>query len=48
LLRRYVPPSTLPTAIANGSEGWEGAAPEDSRTALSRANDSRSEADSHE
>jgi diadenylate cyclase len=48
LLRRYVPPSTLPTAIANSSEGWEGAAPEDSRTTMSRANDSRSEADSHE
>jgi diadenylate cyclase len=48
LLRRYVPPSTLPTAIANGSEGWEGAGSEDSRTTMSRANDSRSEADSHE
>jgi diadenylate cyclase len=48
LLRRYVPPSTLPTAIANSSEGWEGAGPEDSRTTMSRANDSRSEADSHE
>jgi diadenylate cyclase len=48
LLRRYVPPSTLPTAIANGSEGWESAGPEDSRPSMSRANDSRSEADSHE
>jgi diadenylate cyclase len=48
LLRRYVPPSTLPTAIANSSEGWDSAGPEDSRTTMSRANDSRSEADSHE
>ena len=48
LLRRYVPPSTLPTAIANSSEGWEGAGPGDSRATMSRANDSRSEADSHE
>jgi diadenylate cyclase len=48
LLRRYVPPSTLPTAIPNSSEGWDSAGPEDSRTTMSRANDSRSEADSHE
>jgi diadenylate cyclase len=48
LLRRYVPPSTLPTAIANGGEGWENAEPEGSRAAMSRTADARSEADPHE
>src|SRR3981081_4598893 len=40
LLRGYVPPSTLPTPISNGSEGLEGADPESSRS-LPRPTDSR-------
>jgi len=36
LLRRYVPPSTLPTPISNGSEGLEETEAESSRGALSR------------
>ncbi len=38
LLRRYVPPSTLPTPITNGSEA---AAGQDQRTPMSRTADSR-------
>jgi diadenylate cyclase len=46
LLRRYVPPSTLPTPITNGAELLDSADPESSRTSLlrpvdARANDSR-------
>jgi diadenylate cyclase len=41
LLRRYVPPSTLPTPISNGSEVSEHSEPESSRASLSRATDSR-------
>jgi len=41
LLRRYVPPSTLPTPISNGSEGLEGADAESSRGSLPRPADSR-------
>jgi diadenylate cyclase len=49
LLRRYVPPSTLPTPISNGSEGLEeteaessrGALPRDSRLDEARLRDSR-------
>ncbi len=48
LLRRYVPPSTLPTVIHNGAENREDSGLEDSRAALSRSADSRSEAGSHE
>ena len=48
LLRRYLPPSTLPTVIHNGIENREDSGPESSRTTMSRAADSRSEADSHE
>jgi diadenylate cyclase len=40
LLRRYVPPSTLPTPISNGSEGLEGADAESSRGSLPRPADS--------
>ncbi len=40
LLRRYLPPSTLPTPISNDSEGLEGAEPESTR-ALSRPAESR-------
>jgi hypothetical protein len=47
LLRRYVPPSTLPTAIANENEGWEDPDAESSRP-VSRSADSRSEAEHHE
>src|SRR6202140_5394517 len=42
LLRRYVPPSTLPTPISNGSEALEGSDPEGSRGSLPRPTDSRS------
>jgi diadenylate cyclase len=48
LLRRYVPPSTLPTVISNGTESRGDSDPESTRTAMSRSADSRSEADSHE
>ncbi len=48
LLRRYVPPSTLPTVIGNGGESWDGSEPENPRTALSRTTDSRSEVEPHE
>src|SRR5215469_1347300 len=41
LLRRYVPPSTLPTPIANGSDGLEVAEEESPRTSISRTADSR-------
>ena len=41
LLRRYVPPSTLPTPITNGSEGLEDSQPESSRASLPRSTDSR-------
>ena len=41
LLRRYVPPSTLPTPITNGSEGLEAAEEESPRTSISRTADSR-------
>jgi diadenylate cyclase len=40
LLRRYVPPSTLPTPITNGSDDLEGLE-EDSRTSVPRATESR-------
>jgi diadenylate cyclase len=42
LLSRYVPPSTLPTPISNGSETLEGSDPEVSRGSLPRPTDSRS------
>jgi len=48
LLRRYVPPSTLPTVIGNGGESWDGPESESSATPVSRAADSRSEAEPHE
>ncbi len=41
LLRRYVPPSTLPTPISNGSEVLDGADAESSRGTLPRPADSR-------
>jgi diadenylate cyclase len=41
LLRRYVPPSTLPTPISNGSEVLEDSEPESSRSSLPRPTDSR-------
>jgi len=41
LLRRYVPPSTLPTPITNGGEGLEAPESEDSRASLSHPSDSR-------
>ena len=41
LLRRYVPPSTLPTPITNGSEGLEAADEESPRSSFSRTVDSR-------
>src|SRR2546427_156367 len=41
LLRRYVPPSTLPTPITNGSEGLEAADEETPRSSFSRTVDSR-------
>ena len=41
LLRLYVPPSTLPTAITNGSETLEKPEQEISRTALPRATETR-------
>ncbi len=41
LLHRYVPPSTLPTPITEGSEAREGAAGQNQRTPLSRTADSR-------
>lgn len=41
LLRRYVPPSTLPTPISNGSEALENPEAEGSRIALPRPADSR-------
>ena len=41
LLRRYVPPSTLPTPITNGGEVLETAEAESARTSLSRPADSR-------
>jgi diadenylate cyclase len=41
LLRRYVPPSTLPTPISNGSEALEGAEAENPRGLLPRPADSR-------
>jgi diadenylate cyclase len=48
LLRRYVPPSTLPTVIGNGGENWDGPESESSATPVSRAADSRSEVEPHE
>jgi diadenylate cyclase len=47
LLRRYVPPSTLPTEIANENESWESVDPENSRP-VGRTADARSEVDNHE
>jgi diadenylate cyclase len=41
LLRRYVPPSTLPTPITNGSEGLEAVDEETPRSSFSRTVDSR-------
>src|SRR3984893_17914973 len=41
LLSRYVPPSTLPTPISNGSEALEGSDPENARGSQSRPADSR-------
>jgi diadenylate cyclase len=41
LLRRYVPQSTLPTPISNGSEGLDGSEPESARDSASRPADSR-------
>ena len=41
LLRRYVPPSTLPTPISNGSEALENSEAEGSRLSLPRPVDSR-------
>jgi len=41
LLRRYVPPSTLPTPISNGAEVLEDSEPESSRGSLPRSADSR-------
>jgi diadenylate cyclase len=41
LLRRYVPPSTLPTPISNGSEVLEDSEAESSRSPLPRPADSR-------
>jgi diadenylate cyclase len=41
LLRRYVPPSTLPTPITNGGEVLEDSEPESSRSSLPRSMDSR-------
>jgi diadenylate cyclase len=41
LLRRYVPPSTLPTPISDGSETSEDSAAEGSRISLPRTADSR-------
>lgn len=41
LLRRYVPPSTLPTPITNGSEGLEGPEPDALRGSLPRPTDAR-------
>jgi diadenylate cyclase len=41
LLRRYVPPSTLPTPISNGSEVLEDSEPEGSRGSLTRSVDTR-------
>src|SRR2546426_17603 len=41
LLHRYVPPSTLPTPITEGSEAREGAAGQNQRPPLSRTADSR-------
>jgi diadenylate cyclase len=43
LLRRYVPPSTLPTPISNGSEVSEATEAESSRALLPRVTDSRSD-----
>ncbi|HEX8811911.1 MAG TPA: diadenylate cyclase CdaA [Terracidiphilus sp.] len=41
LLRRYVPPSTLPTPITDSGEVSEGAEPEGSRVSMPRPADSR-------
>jgi diadenylate cyclase len=41
LLRRYVPPSTLPTPISNGSEGLQESEPESARGSLPRPTDLR-------
>ena len=41
LLRRYVPPSTLPTPISNGSEALENSEAEGSRLSLPRPAESR-------
>ena len=41
LLRRYVPPSTLPTPISNGAEVLEDSEPESSRGSLPRPTDGR-------
>jgi diadenylate cyclase len=43
LLRRYVPPSTLPTPISNGSEVLDISGPESARGSQSRPTDSRLE-----
>jgi diadenylate cyclase len=48
LLRRYVPPSTLPTVIGNGEESWDGPDSGGSGTTVSRTTDSRSEVEPHE
>jgi hypothetical protein len=41
LLRRYVPPSTLPTPITNGIEGLEAVEEETPRSSFSRTVDPR-------
>jgi diadenylate cyclase len=41
LLRRYVPPSTLPTPITSANEGMEDSAAESARTTPARVTDSR-------
>jgi hypothetical protein len=41
LLRRYVPPSTLPTPISNGGEVLDGSEPESSRVSMPRPAESR-------
>jgi hypothetical protein len=41
LLRRHVPPSTLPTPISNGSEGQQESEAESARSSLTRPLESR-------
>jgi len=42
LLRRYMPPSTLPTPISNGEAAIDDIGTEPSRTALPRSTDAAS------